>query len=83
MYLARPLDRAVLSCYVMMAILEGSPQRRSERKLVNPFEAVVNGVPARILDVSIEGVRIEMARENAALPCRPISPCASRSWAWA
>lgn len=69
MYLARPLERAVLSCYVVMAVLEGNPQRRSERKLVNPFEAVVNGVPARILDVSIEGVRIEMARERrVALP---------------
>ena len=69
MYLARPVERAVLSCYVTMAVLEGSPLRRSERKLVNPFEAVVNGVPAHILDVSIEGVRIEMARERrAALP---------------
>ena len=69
MYLARPIERAVLTCYVTMAIMEGSPLRRSERKLVNPFEAVVNGVPAHILDVSIEGVRIEMARERrAALP---------------
>jgi hypothetical protein len=69
MSLTRPLDRAVFSCYVTMAILEGSPLRRSERKLVNPLEARVNGVPAHILDVSIEGVRIEMARERrAALP---------------
>ena len=35
MYLARPLERAVLNCYVTMAILEGSPLRRSERRLVN------------------------------------------------
>lgn len=69
MYLARPLDRAVLNCYISMAILEGSPLRRSERRLVNALEATVNGVPARILDVSIEGVRIEMVREKrAALP---------------
>jgi hypothetical protein len=69
MYLARPLDRAVLNCYVTMALLEGSPLRRSERKLVNALEAVVNGVPAHILDVSVEGVRIEMLREKrAALP---------------
>lgn len=64
MYLARPLERAVLNCYISMAILEGSPLRRSERKLVNALEATVNGVPARILDVSIEGVRIEMLREK-------------------
>jgi hypothetical protein len=68
MYLARPLERAVLNCYVAMAILEGSPLRRSERKPVM-LEALVNGVPAQIIDVSIEGVRIEMAPEKrAALP---------------
>jgi hypothetical protein len=69
MYLARPLERAVLNCYISMAILEGAPLRRSERKFVNALEATVNGVPARILDVSVEGVRIEMMRERrAALP---------------
>ena len=69
MYLARPLDRAVLNCYLTMAILEGSPLRKSERKFVNALAATVNGIPAHILDVSIEGVRIEMAREKrAALP---------------
>jgi AmiR/NasT family two-component response regulator len=69
MYLARPLDRAILNCYVTMAILEGSPLRRSERKLVTSLAAVVNGVPAQILDVSVEGVRIEMLREKrTALP---------------
>ena len=69
MYLARPLERAVLNCYINMAILEGSPLRRSERRLVNGLAATVNGVPARILDVSTEGVRIEMIREKrAALP---------------
>jgi hypothetical protein len=69
MYLTRPLERSVLNCYLTMALLEGSPLRRSERKLVNAVAAVVNGVPAHILDVSVEGVRIEMVREKrAALP---------------
>jgi hypothetical protein len=69
MYLARPLERAILNCYLTMALLEGSPLRKSERKLVNAVAAVVNGVPAHILDVSVEGVRIEMVREKrAALP---------------
>ena len=67
MYLARPLDRAVLNCYLTMAILEGSPLRNSERKFVNALAATVNGIPAQILDVSIEGVRIEMAREKRAV----------------
>jgi hypothetical protein len=69
MYLARPLERTVLNCYINMAILEGSPLRRSERMMVNGLAATVNGVPAHILDVSVEGVRIEMVREKrAALP---------------
>jgi len=69
MYLARPLERAVLNCYITMAILEGSPLRRSERRSVNMLAATVNGVPAHILDVSTEGVRIEVMREKrAALP---------------
>jgi hypothetical protein len=66
MYLARPLERAVLNCYINMAILEGSPLRRSERRMVNGLAATVNGVPAHILDVSVEGVRIEMMREKRA-----------------
>jgi hypothetical protein len=60
MYVARPIDRALVGCYVSMAMLEGGPVRRSVRKLVSPFEAVVNGMPSRILDMSVEGVRIEM-----------------------
>jgi hypothetical protein len=68
-YLTRPIDRAHLRCYVSMAILEGSPIRCSERKLVDPFEAVVNGVPSHIVDVSSEGLRIRLPREKrAALP---------------
>jgi hypothetical protein len=68
-YIARPVERGVLNCYVTMAILEGSPLRKSERRNVNALAATVNGVPAHILDVSVEGVRIEMAREKrAALP---------------
>lgn len=66
-YLARPLDRAVLNCYITMAILEGSPLRRSERRVVNALNATVNGVPAHILDVSAEGVRIELVREKRAV----------------
>jgi hypothetical protein len=69
LYLARPVDRVLLDCYVSMAMLEGGPVRRSTRKLVNPFEAIVNGMPSKIVDVSTEGVRIEMLPERrVALP---------------
>ena len=67
-YLTRPIDRAVFGCFVSMAILDNRPPRRSMRKSVNRFDAVVNGVPSHILDVSIEGLRIEVAERRSALP---------------
>ena len=51
-YLTRPIDRAMLGCFVSMAILDGRPLRRSVRKPVNRFDAVVNGVPSYIVDIS-------------------------------
>ena len=69
-FLTRPVDRAHLKCYVTMALLEGSPIRCSERKLVQPFEAIIHGVPSHIIDVSVEGLRIRAPhdRHSAALP---------------
>jgi hypothetical protein len=69
MYLDRPLDRAPFLCTVMMAILEGRPARRSHRKNANGFEAIVNGVPAHIIDASHHGVRLQMpGRRTSVLP---------------
>lgn len=69
MYLSRPVDRAMLMCFVAMAILDDRPVRRSVRKAVASFAAVVNGVPSQIVDVSAEGLRLEMARDGrTALP---------------
>jgi DNA-binding response OmpR family regulator len=68
-YLERPLDRATFLCTVMMAILEGRPARRSKRKNANSFEAIVNGVPAHIIDASHHGVRLQMpGRKISTLP---------------
>lgn len=66
MYLSRPVDRAMLMCFVAMAILDARPVRRSVRKAVNRFEAVADGAPAHIVDVSLEGLRLEMARDRRA-----------------
>jgi CheY-like chemotaxis protein len=69
MCLERPLDQATLLCTVMMAIMEGRPARRSERKNANRFEAVVNGVPSHILDASHHGLRLQMPGQTpSALP---------------
>jgi hypothetical protein len=69
MYLSRPIDRAMFTCFVAMAILDSRPVRRSIRKPVNRFDAVANGVPLHIVDVSAEGLRLEMSRDaRSALP---------------
>jgi hypothetical protein len=69
MYLSRPIDRAMFTCFVAMAMLDSRPVRRSVRKPVNRFDAVANGVPSHIVDVSPEGLRLEMSRDRrAALP---------------
>jgi hypothetical protein len=68
MYLDRPLERGVFVCTVLMAMMDGPPARRSERKVVNRFEAVVNGVASRIIDVSTEGLRLEIPRQRLSIP---------------
>jgi hypothetical protein len=69
MYLSRPINRAIFTCFVAMAMLDSRPVRRSIRKAVNRFEAVVNGVPSHIVDISAEGLRLELARDGrSALP---------------
>ena len=68
MYLGRPIERGTLLCTVSMAILDGRPPRRSTRKIANRFEAVVNGVPSQIIDVSNEGLRLEMPRQRLSVP---------------
>jgi CheY-like chemotaxis protein len=66
LYLARPIDRVRLSCCVWMEILDRRPFRRSVRKAINRFEAIVNGVPSHIVDVSADGLRLELPRDFSA-----------------
>lgn len=60
MYLARPVDRAMLTCFVAMAFHQETPIRRSMRKRVDPVQAMVNGLPSYIVDMSAEGLRLEI-----------------------
>jgi AmiR/NasT family two-component response regulator len=66
-YLTRPLDRALLSCTVSMAVMESRPLRRSERKRTR-FDVVVQGVHSVIIDVSREGLRLEIPKIRKAVP---------------
>jgi AmiR/NasT family two-component response regulator len=72
MYLPRPVDRAALLCTVAMAVMESRPMRRSLRKRVARFDAVVDGVPSHIIDVSNEGLRLEVPRSRKAAPPPPV-----------
>jgi hypothetical protein len=69
MYMTRPIEKAVLACFVSMALMDDRPVRRSPRKSVQRFDALVNGLPSGIVDVSAEGLRLEVPRDRrAALP---------------
>jgi hypothetical protein len=90
MCLERPVGRAVLVCTVTMAIMDGRPTRRSARKLANRFEAIADGVPCHIVDVSTEGLRLEIPRQRLSVPppyfnvCLPlvgIAVTVQRRWA--
>ena len=67
MYLTRPIDRQTLSCFASMAIIDRRPVRCSVRKAVNRFQAFANGVPAHLVDVSAEGMRLEVMRDRGAI----------------
>jgi hypothetical protein len=46
MYMSRPIDKTVLACFVSMALMDDQPVRRSPRKTVQRFDALVNGLPS-------------------------------------
>jgi CheY-like chemotaxis protein len=66
-YLTRPVEKASLLCLVSMALVEGRPVRRSPRKMVQRIDATVDGVPSKVLDVSVEGLRLEVPRDCRSL----------------
>ena len=68
-YLVRPLEKSALQFAVTLALAEGRPTRRSPRKPLPGVPVAIDGLAARIVDVSYEGVRLELpARERSALP---------------
>ena len=67
-HVGRPVDQTILLCHVAMAIIEGRPARRSQRKRIIPFDALVEGVGGYVIDVSNEGLRLELPRGRVAPP---------------
>lgn len=66
-FLERPFERVTLLCMLLMAILEGRPERRSPRK-VSSVLAKLNGIPTSIVDLSHEGMRIALPRQQVLPP---------------
>jgi hypothetical protein len=60
-WIDRPVTRDTFLLSMALALAEGRPARRSPRKLVPRLLASVDGVTSKVVDVSTEGVRLEIA----------------------
>lgn len=68
-WIDRPVTRDIFLLSVALALAEGRPARRSPRKLVPKLMSSVDGVSSKIVDVSAEGVRLEITGASpSALP---------------
>ena len=67
-HVGRPVDQTLFLCNVAMAIVEGRPTRRSIRKRIAPIDALVDGAAVSLIDVSNEGMRVEIPRARIAPP---------------
>lgn len=59
-WIDRPVTRERFQLSVALALAEGRPARRSPRKLVPRLLSSVDGVAAKLVDISSEGVRLEI-----------------------
>jgi hypothetical protein len=66
-WIDRPVSHENFLLSVALALAEGRPARRSPRKLVPKLPSQIDGVAAKVMDVSAEGVRLEVTG-TAALP---------------
>lgn len=67
-YLRNPIERVQFLTTVAEALASETPTRRSPRKTVPQLAATVDQIPARVLDVSYEGLRFEVHVDEASLP---------------
>ena len=63
---ARPIAEKDLLQAVSLAVAEGHPFRRSTRRIVPRLATTIEGEPAVLIDVSNEGLRLELASAKAA-----------------
>jgi hypothetical protein len=68
-WMERPVARDAFQLSVALGLAEGRPARRSPRKLVPKLLSSIDGVTSKVVDVSSEGVRLEIVGSTpAALP---------------
>jgi hypothetical protein len=68
-WIDRPVTRDAFLLSVALGLAEGRPARRSPRRLVPKLMSSIDGVSAKVVDVSAEGVRLEITGSTpAALP---------------
>src|SRR5688572_23424947 len=67
-WITRPATKDIFGLSIALALAEGRPARRSPRQVVPKVLATIDGVASKIIDVSDEGVRLEIpAGASAAL----------------
>ncbi len=59
-WMNRPVTREGFQLSVALALAEGRPARRSPRKMVARLLSTIDGVPSKLVDISSEGVRLEI-----------------------
>jgi hypothetical protein len=68
-WLPRPATRDAFLLAVALGLAEGRPARRSPRTLVPNLLSLVDGITSKVVDVSQEGVRLEITGSaSASLP---------------
>ena len=66
-WIDRPATKDAFLLSVALALAEGRPARRSPRVLVPRLLSTVDGVTSKVVDVSSEGVRLEIAGASTAV----------------
>ena len=59
-WMDRPVTRDVFLLSVALGLAEGRPSRRSPRRLVPALTSSIDGIDSRVMDISMEGVRLEI-----------------------
>lgn len=66
-WIDRPVTQDAFLLSLALALAEGRPARRSPRKLVPRLNSSIDGMSAQLMDVSSEGVRLEISSGSSSV----------------